>query len=99
LGIKVDWLQALRRIFWQVIVENKTHGLGEETDFDFKYIPNYSTTTELGEYEHSELKETSIERRNLRSLVLFSAVVGVLSYVGMRTTWGILDGLRNWWSL
>jgi len=80
-------------------VENKTHGLGEETDFDFKYIPNYSTTTELGEYEVSHRKETSIERRNLRTLVVFSAVVGLFSYVGMRTTWGIVAGLRNWWRI
>ncbi len=51
-------------------MENKTHGLGEETVFDFKYIPNFSTTTELGKYEASKLQETSIERRNLRALII-----------------------------
>ena len=89
--------QALRKLFYQVIVENKTHGLGEETHFDFKYIPNYSTITELGEYAPSGIKEESIEKRNLRTLIVFSAVLGILSYVGMRTTWGIVGGLRSWW--
>jgi L-amino acid N-acyltransferase YncA len=89
----------LRKIFYQVIVENKTHGLGEETVFDFKYIPNYSTTTELGEYEISGHKETGIEKRNLRTLIVASTVVAVLSYLGMRTTWGIVGGLRAWWGV
>jgi hypothetical protein len=81
-----------------MIVENKTHGLGEETVFDFKYIPNFSTTTELGEYEESGIKQTGIEKRNFRTLVVASTVVAVVSYVGMRSTWGIMGGLRTWWS-
>jgi hypothetical protein len=81
-------------------VENKTHGLGEETVFDFKYIPNLSMpTTELGEYDDSSIPNTGIETRNFRTLVVASTVVALISYMGMRTTWGIVGGLRAWWGL
>jgi hypothetical protein len=88
--------QALRRIFYRVIVENKAHGLGEETNFDFKYIPNFETTTSMGEYV-SGLKESGVERRNLRVLVLASAFMGVVSYFCLKTTFGIIGNVREWW--
>lgn len=81
----------MRRIFYQIIVENKEHGLGEETVFDFKYIPNFGMmSTEAGRYEASGLKERGVERRNLKTLVIASTVIGVASYLCMRTTWGLL---------
>jgi hypothetical protein len=53
--------------------------MGEETNFDFKYIPNFDTTsTDMGDYV-AGLKSSGIERRNLRALVLFSAVMGLVS--------------------
>ncbi|KAG0646081.1 hypothetical protein D0Z07_8255 [Hyphodiscus hymeniophilus] len=79
--------------------ENKTHGLGEETVFDFKYVPSFSLTTEEGVYEESATKQTGIEKRNFRTLVAASAALAVISYLGMRTTWGIVGGLRNWWGV
>ena len=85
-----ELLQALRKIFYHVIVENKDHGLGEETNFDFKYVPNFSTTTELGTYENSGLGKGGVERRNFRTFITMSAVVGVASYFCMRTTWGLV---------
>jgi hypothetical protein len=92
-------LQALRRIFYSLVVENKVHGLGEETNFDFKYIPNFETTgTEMGEYV-AGLKESGVERRNLRTLVIASVCIAVASYIGMRTTWGIVGSLRGWWGV
>jgi hypothetical protein len=89
--------QALRKVFYQVIVENKTHGLGEETNFEFKYVPNFSTTTELGAYEVSGMKGTGIEERNLRTLIAASAFISVVSYLWMRTTFGIVGSLRTWY--
>jgi len=79
-------------------VENKEHGLGEETVFDFKYIPNLGlTSTEVGKYEASGSKERGIERRNLRTLVIASAVIGVASYFWMRTTWGLVGLVKARW--
>lgn len=81
-----------------MIVENKTHGLGKETVYDFKYVPQYSTPAELGDYHPSAVvTETGVERRNLRALVLASTVFALVLYVGMRITWGLVGGLRAWW--
>jgi len=74
-----------------MIVENKENGLGLETNFDFKYIPNYdSTSTALGEYDGSGLKQPGIERRNFNTLALASVILVVVSYLGMKTTWGFI---------
>ena len=88
----------MRKLFYAIIVENKTHGLGTETNFDFKFIPNFDTTsTALGE-NVSGIKESGIERRNLKALVIASAVMGVVGYLCMRGTWGIVGNLsRSWW--
>ena len=88
--------QKLRKILYQIIVENKEHGLGTETNFDFKYIPNYDvTSTALGEYDGSGLQQPGIERRNFNTLILASAVLATVSYFGMKTTWGFV-GLVKW---
>lgn len=77
-------MQRLRKIFYAVIIDNKTHGLGAETNFDFKYIPDFHSTTAPGEYEESGLKEPGIERRNLQTLLISTTVVGIVSWLGLR---------------
>lgn len=77
-------------------MENKVHGLGEETNFEFKHIPNLDSTTSMGDYAPGA-KESGVERRNLKAFVIGSAVMGVFSYVGLRTTWGIFGGLKALW--
>jgi len=89
-------LKALRRIFYHVIVENKTNGLGEETNFDFKYIPNFDKTTSMGEHV-SGLKESGVERRNLRTLVMATAFMGAVSYFCLRTIFRIVGSMRDLW--
>ncbi|KAK0100893.1 hypothetical protein ONS95_007337 [Cadophora gregata] len=89
-------VKALRRIFYHVIVENKAHGLGEETNFEFKYIPSLDTTTSMGDYI-SEGKESVVERRNLQAFVIGSTIVGLVSLIGLRMTWGVFGGLRALW--
>ena len=78
-------------------MENKTHGLGTESNFDFKYIPNFNTTTSMGNYEVSGLKEPGIERRNFVTLVVAGATAGLMFYIGMKTTLGFVGSLRTWW--
>jgi len=68
--------------------------MGEETNFDFKYIPNFDTTsTDLGDYV-AGLQSSGIERRNLRALVLFSAATGLVSRspVFSRFSFCVYDG-------
>jgi len=52
-------------------------------------------STEKGKYEASGIKERGIERRNFKTLVIASTVVGVLSYFGMMTTWGLMNSARR----
>lgn len=90
-------IATLRRVFYQLIVENKTHGLGAETDFAFKYVPSFeTTTTDLGTYEDMKRGETGVERRNFRALVVAGLVMAGASYVGLRVGWGVLGGVRGW---
>ena len=74
-------VQALRKIFWAVIVENK-HGLGEETVFDFKYIPDYHVKTGAEELVHTGVRQPGVERRNLKTLIVALGAVGVVTYGG-----------------
>jgi hypothetical protein len=81
-----------------MIVENKENGLGEPTTFDFKYIPSYSMmSTELGEYKGSGTKKRRIERRNLRTLLIASAVLGIGSYFWARTVWSMVRYAEALW--
>ena len=85
-------INALRRIFWAVIVDGK-HGLGQETVFDFKYIPDYHVTTDRGSVAETGLKEHGIERRNLKALVIAIGVSGIVVYAGTRIGCGMFSRL------
>jgi len=50
----------------------------------------------MGDYEEMKKSDTGVEKRNLRTLVIASAVIGVLSYFGMRTTWGLVAAVGEW---
>ncbi|KAI1611671.1 hypothetical protein EDD37DRAFT_425146 [Exophiala viscosa] len=76
---------ALRQVFWQVIVEGK-FGLGEETVFDFKYIPDFNVATARGGDEQAAKKEVGIERRNLNTLLIASGCLVAIGYVGVKVT-------------
>jgi len=93
----IPWLdrrkvKALRHIFWTVIVEGK-HGLGEETVFDFKYIPDYHITTDRGSDDKTGVKGPGIERRNLMTFITAVACTGVATYCGLWAARGILQKL------
>ncbi|KAK5097061.1 hypothetical protein LTS08_007081 [Lithohypha guttulata] len=77
----------LKKIFWQVIVESKFGLQGEQTVFDFKHIPQFDTTTYKGEESEIRHKEVGgIEQRNLKAFLLGTAFMGVMSYVGIKTS-------------
>lgn len=77
----------LKRIFWQVVVESKFGLQGEETVFDFKYVPQFDTVTYRGEDMEPRAKEVySDEKRNFRAFLLGTAFLGVITYLGVKTT-------------
>lgn len=60
----------LRRAFWIMIVESKTGLEGEMTSFELKYIPEFSTLTELDDSAEVAEHNLAMERKNLRWLVM-----------------------------
>ena len=78
-------------------MRNEEHGLGKETTFEFKYVPQFDTVTDEGKDE-GRANYRSVERRNLQTLMVFAAVMGVGSYVAGRTGWGIVERVLGWWN-
>lgn len=78
-----------------MIVENKTHGLGAETNFDFKYIPDFHLSTKQEEIEETGLAEPGIERRNLRTLIIVSTIVCITFWYGIKITLKGLNALMG----
>lgn len=87
--------QALRKIFWAVIIESKG-GLGAETTFDFKYVPELSKTTQMEDPEESGLKHPGVERRNLQAFILGCGFLVVCGYAGLSVTRSLFSAVRNW---
>ena len=69
-------------MFWEVIVKAKWGLADEETTFDFKYVPEYDTLTELGKHEERKLMKSGIESRNLKTFAVFAGVCLVGLSVG-----------------
>lgn len=69
-----------------MIVENKVHGLGAETNFDFKYIPDFSAGTAQDEVEKVGTTESGVELRNLKTLIVASAAICIASWYVVRAT-------------
>ena len=70
-------IATLKRLFYAVIVESKYGLAGTETLFDFKYVPQFSTITEMGKSSEGRPKYLSVEKRNFRTLVIFIGVLGI----------------------
>lgn len=83
-GLDQSHVERLKRIFYNFIVNAKYGLAGVETTFDFKYIPEYDTVTEMGDPEEIKLRGGAVEMRNLKALGIFFGVVGVGTYVGIR---------------
>ena len=82
--------QALRRIFWRVIVKDES-GLGEETIFDFKYIPGLSKTTQMEEALDPDVKKAGIERRNLQALGIGCILFALAGFFGLKIVAAIIN--------
>ncbi|KAL8748800.1 MAG: hypothetical protein Q9184_007083 [Pyrenodesmia sp. 2 TL-2023] len=62
-------IRAFRRIIWAVIVEDK-QGLGAESVFEFKYVPDLSKTTKAERGRGALTKRGGVEQRNLLAFLL-----------------------------
>lgn len=87
---KIDFL---KKIFWFMIVESKTGLEGQEAFFEFKYVPEFATLTEMD--ESGEAKETvrGVEWRNLKWAVFMVGSVAVVGYCTVKAVgmaWGMV---------
>jgi hypothetical protein len=84
----------LKRVFYQIIVHSKYGLKGEETTFDFKYVPEYSTITEMGECEEEKQDYSAVEQRNLKTFViatgLFAGLLGASLFVTGKVVAGVV---------
>lgn len=85
-------VSTLRRVFYAMVVESKYGLSGSETLFDFKYVPEFSTITEMGDGISEELKHSNyVERRNLKTLVIAVGCIGVASWCGLKIASGLVS--------
>ncbi|KAJ9624396.1 hypothetical protein H2204_010849 [Knufia peltigerae] len=78
-------VKALRNVFWTIIVEGK-FGLGRETVFDFKYIPDYNVLTARGGDDEVKARETSVERKYRNTLLIAVGCITIAGYAGLKIT-------------
>lgn len=89
-------VEMLKRVFWAIVVESKYGLKGEETSFEFKYVPEYSTITEMGEGGGAKLKYSGVEGRNLKTLLVATGVVAVGTVVGVKVGLWTLRSVWGW---
>ncbi|KAI6803903.1 hypothetical protein KC332_g14617 [Hortaea werneckii] len=80
-------IEMLKRVFYNLVV-NTDFGLkGHESAFEFKYIPEYSTITAMGEADKSDKPATSYTEWQSKKALLYTGAVLVLGgYVAYRVT-------------
>lgn len=88
-----DHVKRAKEIFWNVIVKAKWGLAGTETTFDFKYVPQYDTLTNLGDIGEAKMKTSGLEMRNLRTFGIFVGLVGVGTIVSVKVASHILGKL------
>jgi hypothetical protein len=86
--------QRLRTLLYDLTVHNAARGaLGEETVFDFKYIPSPDMTfTPLGDVPAPGRVPRGVEGRNLRALLAAAVVVAFVAWLGVRAGSAVLAG-------
>ncbi|KAF1917062.1 hypothetical protein BDU57DRAFT_517531 [Ampelomyces quisqualis] len=88
-----EHVERAKDIFWKVIVKAKWGLADEETTFDFKYVPQYDTLTNLGDIGEAKMKTSGLEMRNLRAFSVFVGLVGVGTFVSAKIASHVLSKL------
>ncbi|KAF2199162.1 hypothetical protein GQ43DRAFT_457344 [Delitschia confertaspora ATCC 74209] len=89
-------IARLKRIFYAVIVDSKYGLAGTETLFDFKYVPQYETVTDMGTPKEIKVRGgASVERRNLRALGIAVSMLGIGTWIGVKLASSVLERLLS----
>jgi len=81
---------SLKKILWMIVVESKWGLNNKHATFDFQYVPEYSTLTELHEGKGPQIQRSRIEMRNLKAFFAGAAILVVVSWCGWKVTSGIV---------
>jgi hypothetical protein len=88
-----DHIKRAKVIFWNVIVKAKWGLADTETTFDFKYVPQFDTLTNLGDIGERKLKTSGLEMRNLKTLSIGVGAVIVGTWVSVKVALHVLGRL------
>lgn len=77
-------IEMLKKVFYDIIVHSKYGLRGEETRFEFKYVPEYVTITEMGECEEEKATHSYVESRNRNTFLVAIGVIGVGTWITYR---------------
>lgn len=83
-------IAMLKKVFYEIIVNTKYGLKGQESKFEFKYVPEYSTITEMGECEEEKAEYSAVERRNFRTFLIAVGCMGLGAIVAARVGLGIV---------
>jgi hypothetical protein len=86
-------IELLKKVFYDIVVGSKYGLRGRESTFDFKYVPEYSTITAMGECEEEKASYSQVESRNRNTFVVAVAVVGVGTWVAFRVASGLVRAI------
>ena len=84
--------EALRKIFWEVIVEGKSGLGGEKSTFEMRYVPGLEVRTERGGGSEVKSGVMGVEGRSLRTLIVGVCVLGGVGWgcaVVVKGVWGV----------
>ena len=83
----------VRNLYWKIIVESDFGLGGSETGFDFQYVPEFTTLTEVMSTGNVKPNMRGIEMRNLKALVLGVGGFSLVVWATFKATSMIVRGL------
>ena len=72
-------------------------GLGQETAFEFKHIPDLSKSTQREEVTESHTKRTGTERRNFQAFLVGCLLVSIMAVMSMKLTLKVIRWAAIGW--
>ncbi|PSN63536.1 hypothetical protein BS50DRAFT_499655 [Corynespora cassiicola Philippines] len=85
-------ISRMKKIFYKVTVDASWGLAGKETVFEFKYVPQYETITDIGKHGGIKVK-SHVELRNLKALALFVGALGLGFWASFRVASVVLHGM------
>lgn len=90
-------VDMLKKVFYQITVESNYGLQGNETLFEFQYIPEFNTVTYMDDGKNKEKVTRITERRNLKALCIAVGALSLTSWCTYKAIAGIVRiGISAW---